>query len=215
MKVAILGLGRFGSQLVTELVGMGVEVLAVDSDPELVNDLAEIATLAAQGNVTDLEFLESLGIEHYDTVCIAIGSEVATSVLVALMLKRRFQLKHVVAKASTNDHAEALRLAGADLVVSPEQEAAIGLAHTLGPSSHLNEYISLGPTFGCAKVTAPETAVAKTIGSIDAFTKYHVILLAMVRGDNVTFRPDREVVVEAGDVWLIAGEDEQMRRAGI
>jgi len=32
MKVAILGLGRFGSQLVEELVSMGVEVLAVDAD---------------------------------------------------------------------------------------------------------------------------------------------------------------------------------------
>jgi K+/H+ antiporter YhaU regulatory subunit KhtT len=36
----------------------------------------------------------------------------------------------------------------------------------------------------------------------------------MVRNDLVTFRPDRDVVVEDGDVWLIAGEDEQLRRAG-
>jgi trk system potassium uptake protein TrkA len=194
---------------------MGVDVLAVDSDPGLVNELAEVATLAAQGNVTDLEFLGSLAIENYDSVCIAIGSDVATSVLVALTLKRRFELKHVVAKASTADHAEALRLAGADLVVSPEQEAAVGLAHTLGPTSHLHEYLSLGPTFGCAKVVAPESDVNKSIGSLDAFTKHNVLLLAMVRGESVTFRPDREVVVESGDVWLIAGEDEQMRRAGI
>ena len=215
MKVAILGLGRFGTQLVEELVSMGVEVLAVDRDVDPVNEVAELATLAAAGNTTDIEFLESLALESYDSVCVAIGSDVATSVLVTLTLKRRFGLKHVVAKASTDDHAEALRLAGADLVVRPEQEAAIGLAHTLGPSSHLNEYVSLGPTFGAAKVQAPDSAVGKAIGQLDAFTKHHVLLLAMVRDDVVTFRPDRDVVVEAGDLWLVAGEDEQLRKAAI
>jgi trk system potassium uptake protein TrkA len=213
MKVAILGLGRFGSQLVEELVGMGVEVLAVDADNQRVNELAEIATLAASGDLTDFEFLSSLALETYDTVAVAIGSAVATSVLLTLTLKRRLELRHVVAKASTDDHAEAVRLAGADMVVKPEQEAAIRLAHTLGPSSHLGEYLSLGPTFGCAKLDAPESAFGKTIGTIEAFTRHNVVLLALVREDTVTFRPDRDVVVEPGDVWLIAGEDEQLRKA--
>ncbi|MBE0611671.1 MAG: TrkA family potassium uptake protein [Dehalococcoidia bacterium] len=214
MKVAILGLGRFGSQLVEELTGMGVEVLAVDADGARVNDLAETATLAAAGDLTDFDFLNSLALETYDTVAVAIGSDVATSVLLTLTLKRRLDLPHVVAKASTKDHAEALRLTGADIVVNPEQEAAIRLAHTLGPSSHLGEYLSLGPTFGCAKLEAPESAYGKHIGTLDAFTRHHVVLLALVREDVVTFRPDREVEVEPGDVWLIAGDDEQLRKAG-
>ncbi|WP_322795738.1 TrkA family potassium uptake protein [Tepidiforma sp.] len=214
MNVAILGLGRFGSQLVEELVAMGVEVLAVDRSGERVNELAETATLAAEGDLADFEFLQSLALGDYDTVVVAIGSEIATSVLLTLTLKRRLALKHVVAKASTNDHAEALRLAGADLVVSPEQEAAVRLAHTLGPSSHLREYLSLGPTYGVAKLEAPITAVGRTIGSLETFTRHNVVLLAMVRNDLVTFRPDRDVVVEEGDVWLIAGEDEQLRKAG-
>lgn len=214
MKVAILGLGRFGSQLVEELVSMGVEVLAVDVDPARVNDLAEIATLAAAGNLGDFEFVSSLALGAYDSVAVAIGSDVATSVLLTPTVKRRLQLNHVVAKASTKDHAEALRLAGADLVVSPEQEAAIGLAHTLGPSSRLGEYLSLGPTFGCAKLPAPESAYGKRVGSLDAFTRHNVVLLALVRGKAVTFQPDLDVVVEPGDTWLIAGADDQLRKAG-
>ncbi|MEJ5221149.1 MAG: TrkA family potassium uptake protein [Tepidiforma sp.] len=214
MNVAILGLGRFGSQLAEELVAIGVEVLAVDRDDARVNELAETATLAAAGDLTDFEFLQSLALGDYDAVVVAIGSDIATSVLLTLTLKRRLSLKHVVAKASTNDHAEALRLAGADLVVAPEQEAAIRLAHTLGPSSHLQEYLSLGPTYGVAKLQAPITAVGRTIGSLEAFTRHNVVLLAMVRNDLVTFRPDRDVIVEDGDVWLIAGEDEQLRKAG-
>jgi len=213
VKVAILGLGRFGTKLVEELVSMDVEVLAVDASSERVNDVAEVATLAAAGNVGDYEFLASLDLGAYDSVAVAIGSDMAVSVLVTLTLKRRLMIAHVVAKAATNDHGEALRLAGADIVVSPEQEAAVRLAHTLGPSSHLGEYLSLGPTFGCAKLEAPESAAGKTIGSLDAFTRHNVVLLALIRDDTVTFRPDRDVVVEPGDLWLIAGDDEQLRKA--
>jgi trk system potassium uptake protein TrkA len=212
MNVAILGLGRFGSQLAEELVAIGVEVLAVDRDDARVNLLAETASLAAAGDLTNFEFLQSLALGDYDAVVVAVGSEIATSVL--LTLKRRLSLRYVVAKASTNDHAEALRLAGADLVVAPEQEAAIRLAHTLGPSSHLQEYLSLGPTYGVAKLQAPITAVGRTIGSLEAFTRHNVVLLAMVRNNLVTFRPDRDVVVEDGDIWLIAGEDDELRKAG-
>ncbi|MCC7364314.1 MAG: TrkA family potassium uptake protein [Dehalococcoidia bacterium] len=213
MKVAILGLGRFGSRLVEELVGMGVEVLAIDVDARRVNELAEVATFAAAGNVADFEFLSSFDLESYDTVAVAIGSEVALSVLITLTLKRRMTLRHVVAKASTVDHAEALRLAGADIVVNPEQEAAIRLAHTLGPSSHLGEYLSLGPTFGAAKLEAPPEAIGKTVGSLPALRRNNVVLLALVRDNTVTFRPDGDTVVESGDMWLLAGEDEELQRA--
>ena len=214
MNVGILGLGRFGTQLTEELVSLDVEVLAVDLSPDRVNEVAEIATLAAEGNIADFQFLESLALTAYDSVVVAVGSDMATSVLVTLTLKQRMGIRHVVAKASTTDHAEALRLAGADIIVSPEQEAAIRLAHTLGPASHLGEYLSLGPTYGVAKLEAPDYSHGRTLGSLEPLTKSNVLVLAMIRDDSVTFRPDREVVVEAGDVWLIAGEDEQLRRAG-
>jgi trk system potassium uptake protein TrkA len=212
VKVAILGLGRFGTQLVQELVGMGVEVLAVDRDDARVNAVAETATLAAAGNLTDFDFVSSLELTAYDSVTIAMG-DTATSVLLALTLKKRMAMAHLVAKASTSDHAEALRLAGADVVVSPEQEAAVRLAHTLGPASYLGEYLSLGPTFGCAKLDAPPLAFGLPVGSADAFRTHNVLLLALIRQNKVTFRPDQETVVEPGDQWLIAGDDEQLRRA--
>ncbi|MEX0781148.1 MAG: TrkA family potassium uptake protein [Dehalococcoidia bacterium] len=214
MNVAILGLGRFGTQLTEELVSMDVEVLSVDRSPVRVNEVAETATLAAEGNIADYEFLQSLDLDSYDSVVIAVGSDIATSVLVALTLKQRLGIRHVVAKASTTDHAEALRLAGADLVVSPEQDAAISLAHVLGPSSRLSDYLSLGPTYGVAKLAARNSAIGRALGSLEPFARNNVVLLAMIRDGSVTFQPDHETLVKEGDAWLIAGDDEQLRKAG-
>ena len=60
MDIAILGLGRFGSQLAYELNNIGVDVLVVDNDPQRVNALVETSMLAAEGDITEMEFLESL-----------------------------------------------------------------------------------------------------------------------------------------------------------
>ena len=49
MDVAILGLGRFGTQLSSELVNIGVQVLAVDNDPSRVNSIVDEVFLAAEG----------------------------------------------------------------------------------------------------------------------------------------------------------------------
>ena len=81
MDIAILGLGRFGSQLAHELNNIGVDVLVVDNDPHRVNALVETSMLAAEGDITEMEFLESLSLQNYDSVVVAIGSNIATSTL--------------------------------------------------------------------------------------------------------------------------------------
>jgi trk system potassium uptake protein TrkA len=212
MNVAILGLGRFGTELAQELTRIGVDVLAVDHDRERADELAEAVALAADGDVTDLDFLRTIALPSYDSVVVAIGSQVATSVLVTLTLKRRLFIRHVVAKASTRDHAKALELAGADVIISPEQEAATQLAHTLG-SRHVGEYLSLGGTYGVTKIRAPIAAQGKRLGDVRGLQEGNrVVLLARLRGDNVTFNPSLDERVEAGDSWLVAGLDEALRR---
>ncbi len=210
MKVAILGLGRFGTQLSHELASLGIEVLAVDRNSTRVNDLVETVLLAAEGNVEDVEFLESLSLHNYDSVVVAIGSNVPTSVLVTLTLKQRLRLSHVVSKASTMEHTRALELAGADVLVNPERESAQRLAHTLG-SSDISDYMALGGAQGIARVKAPYSATGHPIGQLDISERYSVFLLARLRENSVTFRPDLDETVEAGDFWIVAGRDEHLR----
>lgn len=210
MDVAILGLGRFGTQLARELVRLGMQVLAVDRDEERVNDLVEEVFLAAQGNVTDVDFLESLGLHSYDSVVVAIGNDVATSVLVTLTLKQHLRHRHVVAKARDDQHVRALELAGADVVVNPEKEAAVRLAHTLG-SRMVSDYMALVGDYGLARVRAPVSAHGHTLEELDVGKRYKVFLVARVRGEKVSFNPALDEVVQPGDSWIVAGRDADIR----
>lgn len=210
MDVAIIGLGRFGTQLAKELVNIGVQVLAVDQDPERVNEVVEDVFLAAEGNAVTVDFLESLGLHSYDSVVVSIGSDVATSVLVTLTLKQRLRHRHVVAKAMNTDHARALELAGADVVVNPEYESAVRLAHTLGSRS-VTDYMSLSGDHGIARVRAPLGAEGQRIGDVDVLKKYKLFLIARIRDDRASFNPDLDETIQSGDIWIVAGEDKAIR----
>lgn len=210
MDIAILGLGRFGSQLTYELSNMGVDVLVVDNNEQRVNMLVEVAMLAAAGDITDMEFLESLSLQNYDSVVVAIGSDVATSTLVALTLKRRLQLSHVIAKSSTPDHTRALELAGVDTIVNPESESAQRLAHTLG-AREISDYMSIGVDYGIARVTAPLSSIGSKIGDIDTGKRYDVFLIGRLRDEEITFNPPFEEIVEQGDLWIVSGKDQYLR----
>ena len=82
----IVGLGRFGSQLARELCRLGCEVLVVDIDADLVAQIADDVTHAVVGDGQDKVVLRALGIRDFDCGIVAIGDDLAASVLVTMNL---------------------------------------------------------------------------------------------------------------------------------
>lgn len=50
-SVAVLGLGKYGRSLAENLYLMGADVLAVDSDPDLIEEFADKCTSAVCANL--------------------------------------------------------------------------------------------------------------------------------------------------------------------
>ena len=71
--IGVLGLGIFGQTIATELSTFGQDVIALDNNPKTIDSLADQVTKAAVGDITDIDFLCSTGIESCDTVIIATG----------------------------------------------------------------------------------------------------------------------------------------------
>ena len=71
-QYAVIGIGRFGESLIRELVRMGHEVLAIDTDESRVQDIADIATQAVQADSMDDKVLRALDITSFDAVIVAI-----------------------------------------------------------------------------------------------------------------------------------------------
>ena len=83
----VIGLGRFGQTLARQLCALGAEVLAIDKRADLVQQVADDVTHAVVGDGQDKEVLRALGARNFDCAIIAIGSNLASSVLTAMNLK--------------------------------------------------------------------------------------------------------------------------------
>ena len=70
--VLVIGLGRFGAATAETLAKLDREVLAVDTDMDLVQQWSELVTHTVQADVTKLEALQQIGTEKFNTAIVAV-----------------------------------------------------------------------------------------------------------------------------------------------
>ena len=204
MNIAVIGLGRFGSNLATSLSELGHEVLAIDSDERAVQQIAESVTHAVQADGTDEATLIELGITEYDLAFVAFG-DIEGSILMTTLLKQ-LGLKRVHAKARNSLHREILERVGADQVVFPEREMAIRVAHNLA-APNVVDYFELLADYGIGEVKVPEGFVGQTLTSVNLADRLNVSILVIKRGSELLITPDLTETLRAGDVLVVIGRD--------
>jgi trk system potassium uptake protein len=202
-QVLVVGLGRFGTAVATELTRIGHEVLAVDLDSKTVQAAAEDVTHVAQADATDEEALAALGSADFDACILAVGS-VEASVLACVILKR-LGARRVIAKASSTLHAEILRQVGADRVVFPEAEMGFRVAHTFGAPS-VADYLDVTPSYGIAQVAVGPEMAGRSIAELD-LGRLRLTPLIVRRGDQILMNPSSDERLRPGDELIIAGRD--------
>lgn len=200
MKFCIIGLGRFGKQLAKSLSELNAEVLAIDSDEHEIAGVHNYVTQALCTEIIDTASLEAIGIDEIDVVIIGIGENIAQSILIAAIIKKRFKHVKVVARATSQTQKEILDLLKVDLVVRPEEETAIDLADML--SSPFNNLARLSKNFSIGLISVPSEFVSKRIKDVDFYDNYKLNCIAVKRdkefisiGENYTILDYDELVV--------------------
>lgn len=207
----VIGLGRFGTAVATKLQELGNEVLVMDEDEELVQRLADQVTYAVVGDARDEEVLKSLGAQNFDCAVVAIGGDLAASVLITLNLKS-LGVSQVICKARDDQQRRALEKIGADRVVIPEREMGMKLAQNLVSSSVL-DYVELSKDCGIAEILTPKTWVGKTMLELDVRKKYGVTVAAVRKadGDVTVFVDANYRLAETDELVIIGGNDDLAR----
>ena len=81
IKVAVIGLGRFGTELAKRLGASQVEVIAIDNSDKLVNEVKDDVAIAVRLNATDELALKSQDIDKVDACVISIGENFEAALL--------------------------------------------------------------------------------------------------------------------------------------
>ena len=202
---AVIGLGRFGSALARQLCKLGAEVLALDVKGDYVQQIANDVTHAVVGDAQDKEVLRALGVRNLDCAVIAIGDNLAASVLITMNLKE-LGVPYIVCKAHDETHRRVLEKLGVDRVVIPEHEYAQRLARTLN-SHNVLDYIELSEDFGILDVPAPKSWIGKSLRELNVRAKLGVTIIAVENGGKTNVSPTADYAVGEGDTLVMLGDN--------
>jgi trk system potassium uptake protein TrkA len=200
----VIGLGRFGMEAARRLCGLGCEVLAVDTNSELVQQISADVTHAVVADARDKEVLRALGAKEFDCAIIAIGGSLGDSVL-ATMNAKELGIPRVVCKAHDETHRQVLIKLGADQVVIPEQEQAARLAKSLS-SYNVLDYIELSNEYGIIEVPTPKSWVGKSLKELNVRAKLGVNILAVKREDRINVSPSADYPIGEEDILVVLGD---------
>lgn len=207
----VIGLGRFGMAVATELSALGHEVLAIDSREDSVQKVADQVTHAVAGDARDPAVLRAMGVRNYDCAIVAVGDDVGNSALITLNLKE-MGMREVICKAQSHVHRKVLEKIGADRVVFPEHEMGVKLAQGLSSSNVLN-FIEVSDDYGIVELAAPKSWRYRTIRELDVRNRYHVNVIAVRKakaGQALDVAPGADYVLEEKDNLVVLGRSDDI-----
>ena len=200
-EFAIIGLGRFGGSLARRLEALGHTVLGIDIEPRSVKEIADEISEAVILDATDEDALRQVDITAFQTVVVAIADHFEANALVTSTLKQ-MGIPHVITTSNTNRHREILLRIGADRVILPYEESGIQLADELSIPGML-ERLHLTPDYSLIEIKLPSGLTGK---SVEVCEPYDVIVVLILRGEELIINPDQSVQFMPDDILVLVGE---------
>lgn len=222
-QFAVIGLGRFGSAVAETLAERGQQVIAIDSNEELVNNMMDSVTKAVCLDATDEKAVKAVGIDNVDVAICGIGTNMENSILITLLLKD-LGIPEIICKATNLAHKKALEKIGATKVVLPEKDTGRRVADTLVSSSHMVlDHINLSGDSSIIEIVAPDEFAGKTLRELEIRSRFGVNVIAVIKKskkiskkgeeteeERINITPQADDIVEKEDVLVVFGENDKI-----
>ncbi len=201
-----------GRTVARQLEGEGVAFVVVDRLEELEDQMAQDGVTYMVGDPSDETVLRAAGILRARGLVSAIDND-ADSVFVTLAAKALNPDIYIVARASTENAAQALYNAGANRVISPYVNSGRDMAHQV---LHRRVVDAIDVTVpGMQPMVVEELQVEEGSNLIDSALGAAIgkaIALAVRRTDGeVITSPQEDLVLRQGDLLVLLGDREALR----
>src|SRR5699024_5930420 len=157
--VLVIGLGRFGASIALTLEKLGTQVLAIDTDEELVQKHSGQLTHVVRADATQPEVLDQIGASDFSIAVVGVGTSVEASVPIAANL-RGLGNPVIWSEAISAAHGRILQRMGCHHVVYPEADARKRGAHRV--NGRLMDFIEFGGDLAVVKIRTPHEVQGMT-----------------------------------------------------
>lgn len=160
MRIAIIGAGKVGYQLVESLVKENHDILVVDTNQDVLDKINDnFDVLTKRGNGISSSLLKGLGIEGWDLFIAVTDSDEAN--IVACITSKKLGVKTAIARVRSPEYVVELDFMrsslGIDYIINPEYATACEIIRLL-----LNTYASYAADFAKGQVRMSEIIIEST-----------------------------------------------------
>lgn len=218
---AVIGLNKFGQKIAETLCGKGAHLIIIDQDErslERFKNIAGVTTIEA--DATDEEALKNLGVENIDVAVVAMGTNVAASILVTTGLKT-LGIREIIARARSHEQVRALKRVGATRVVFPEEDIAQRIAYSI-IAPGVREFFEMAAHFDIILIDVPPGLIGKPLGELKLNEKFNVNVIAikhratdeegMAREEGTAELARSEYVLGGKDILLVVGDEKNIEK---
>lgn len=210
LTYGIIGLGRFGTALAKRLSELGAEILVIDKSAEKIAEMRELTENAFITDSLDKKNLIDMGIQNCDIVIVCIAEALDVSILTVMKLQS-IGVKHIIAKATSEEHGMILKKLGVEMVF-PERDMAVRLANRLEIGEGL-DFIELSETMSITKINVHESFLNKTVKDVNIREKFGLNIIAIENKGRVIDSVNPDYIFNHGDVIYLCGNKQAIKEA--
>ncbi len=178
-RFAVIGLGQFGYSIARTLASRGAEVLAIDIDPEKVENIKEEVAYAVSLDSTEVRSLRAQNIQDVDAVVVAIG-ENFEGLLLTTVLLQELQVKRIIARAANAQQRLILEKMGITEILSPEDEVGKTVAENLLQPS-MKTFLPLPDDYEIVEINTPRRIANRSVSDVGLRQNYNLNLITIRR----------------------------------
>lgn len=221
-KFAVIGLGQFGMAIARSLANEGAEVMAIDNNPDRVEQIKEEVAHAVSLDATDQKALEAQNIREIDAVVVAIGEDFE-ALLMATVQLMELEMERIIARAANDQQRMILEKLGIKEILSPEEEVGKNLAKNL-LNPNIKSFLPLPDGYEIVEINTPKKVSDKTISDIDLRKRYNLNLITIkrmfeeskegkvVKTEHIIGVPRADTILLETDILIVLGKSRDVDR---
>ncbi|ORU94028.1 MAG: potassium transporter peripheral membrane component [Cycloclasticus sp. symbiont of Poecilosclerida sp. N] len=217
MKIIILGAGRVGCTVASNLVNENIDITLIDKNPDVIASVCERLDVSSIcGNVSHPDILESAGIKQADIV-IAVTDSDETNMMACQIAHHLFAVPKKIARVRAQaflDVQDTLftdKAIAIDAIINPEKEIIHFIKNlVLHPGaqqvlSFANDTLNLVET----KFSRQHAMVGKSLADLTAMLQGIYARIAIIYRNAKIIVPTHQTIIEGGDrVFFIAASED-------
>jgi voltage-gated potassium channel len=214
----ICGYGRIGRILCRNLRRKPLDVVVIESNPELIPVMDEDEVLYVSGDASDEAVLTKAGIKRAAGLVAALATDTDNVFLVLTARQLAPNLK-ITARASQEKVKKKFEAAGADFVQSPYEMGAVSMAHRIIRPTVTN-FLDLAFEHQRKDIQMEEIPVSDLSKLVNVQLKdsgirknFNLIIIAIKKPDgSMLFNPSFEAAIMPNDTVIAVGELDNLQK---